>query len=303
MGVGQNIRPFVKWAGGKGQLLGEIRALYPEGLGTRYTKYAEPFVGGGAVLFDVLDRFEVESVYACDVNRELICAYSAIKNAVEPLISALTVLQKEYLSLDAEARAQYFYEKRRLFNEAKNKLTADADAYDAVECAALFVFLNKTCYNGLYRVNRSGAYNVPPGAYAHPSICDETNLRAISEKLRKVTIACGDYRTSSDFIDDRTFVYVDPPYRPLTKTANFTAYTESGFDDAAQRELAAYVAMLARRGAKVVVSNSDPGSVDAQDRFFELLYSGFRIERAYATRRINSNAKERSPISELLISN
>jgi len=293
------IKPFIKWAGGKGQLLEQIRDTYPVGLGTRYSKYAEPFVGGGAVLLDVLGKYDFDSVYISDINRELICTYSVIRDSVNSLIDALAVLQSEYVPLSDTDRKEYYYNRRAQFNEVK---MANVIA-DRIECAALFIFLNRTCFNGLYRVNRKGEYNVPMGSYKNPMICDGKNLSAISKRLKNVQIVCGDYRESEDFVDDNTFVYFDPPYRPLTVTASFTAYSENIFDDKAQRELAAYVDHLSMKGAKVVVSNSDPKNTDTKDDFFDRLYSKLHINRVEAVRMINCNGDARGRISELLITN
>ena len=163
--------------------------------------------------------------------------------------------------------------------------------------------MNKTCFNGLYRVNKKGAYNVPMGAYKRPLICDEENLRGISAKLQNVEIVCGDYSKARDFIDEHTFVYFDPPYRPLTATASFTSYTADCFNDDDQIALAKFVDEMAAKGAKVVVSNSDPKNPDEEDMFFDDIYAAHKIRRVSATRMINSKATARGKISELLISN
>ena len=292
------VRPFLKWAGGKGQLLSEIEKYYPFADGT-VTKYAEPFVGGGAVLFDILSRYDLEAVYISDINAELINTYRVIKTDVENLIAILLIMQNQFLSLDTEKRKAYYLEKRSRFNELKG----NGGIGFAIEKAALMIFLNKTCFNGLYRVNRKGFFNVPMGAYKNPLICDEKNLRAVSEKLQNVEIVCGDYRKSANFIDEKTFVYFDPPYRPLTQTAGFTAYTENLFSDESQKELADFVTQMNWRRAKIVVSNSDPQNVDEGDEFFDTLYSAHHIRRVNATRMINCNSDARGKIKELLISN
>ena len=171
-----------------------------------------------------------------------------------------------------------------------------------VEKAALFIFLNKTCFNGLYRVNKKGLFNVPIGAYNNPCICDEENLRNISKALERVNIVCADYKESESFIDPYTFVYFDPPYRPLNETSNFTSYTENEFDDGAQSELAEYVRKIVEKGAKVVISNSDPKNTNKDDHFFDELYKAYKINRVEAVRMINCNSARRGNISELLIS-
>lgn len=293
------LKPFVKWAGGKSQLLPKIRKSYPEGMGITITKYAEPFLGGGAVLFDILSTYQMEEVYVSDINKELINTYQIIRDDVTGLIKLLTQYQNEYVPADNEKRKLYYYKQRDRFNELiSNNLFASS-----VEGAALFIFLNKTCFNGLYRVNRKGLFNVPMGAYKNPLICDADNLRNASKALQNVTIACADYRNASDFIDERTFVYFDPPYRPLTETSNFTSYTEQLFGDDAQKELAHFVSLMHNKKAKIVVSNSDPKNADASDDFFDTLYAEHRIRRVEATRMINSNSAARGKINELLICN
>ncbi len=294
----QVLKPFLKWAGGKGQLIAEIEQYYPFNNGS-ITKYAEPFVGGGAVLFDILSRFELSAVYISDVNAELINTYRVIKDNIDDLISLLLLMQQEFLPLDTDKRKQCYDGKRTRFNELK----VNGDSKANIEKAALMIFLNKTCFNGLFRVNKKGAFNVPMGAYKNPMICDEANLRAVSQKLQNVTIVCGDYRMAADFIDDKTFVYFDPPYRPLTTTASFTAYTENLFNDKEQIELARFVDAMHNKGAKVVVSNSDPKNSDTDDDFFDKIYSSHNIKRVEATRMINCNGEARGKIKELLISN
>lgn len=248
----KNVKPFLKWAGGKGQLLKEIEKFYPFENG-KITKYAEPFVGGGAVLFDVLSKHDLEEIYISDINAELINTYRIIRDDLDALVEALYAMQNDFLTLDANSRKDYYMEKRKQFNALK----VDDNEKISIEKAALMIFLNKTCFNGLYRVNKKGFFNVPMGSYKNPMICDEKNLRAVSEKLQRVTIVCGDYRKSANFIDENTFVYFDPPYRPLTDTANFTAYTENLFNDQKQIELAGFVDDMHRKGAKIVVSNSE----------------------------------------------
>lgn len=292
------VKPFLKWAGGKGQLLHEIERYYPFD-GHTVTKYAEPFVGGGAVLFDILDRFDLEAVYISDINAQLICTYQIIRDEVNELINILSGYQSDYLPMDPENRRRYYTDKREQFN----RLIIKCEEEDRVKQAALMIFLNRTCFNGLYRVNRHGLFNVPIGSYKKPLICDEANLRAASDKLQGVQIVCGDYRHSSDFIDNHTFVYFDPPYRPITQTSSFTAYTESAFGDEQQRELAEFASEMGKRGARIVVSNSDPQNADTEDHFFDEIYSSHKIARVDANRMINSNSDARGKIKELLISN
>ncbi|HHU85012.1 MAG TPA: DNA adenine methylase [Clostridiales bacterium] len=294
----RKVKPFLKWAGGKGQLLSEIEKYYPFENG-KITKYAEPFVGGGAVLFDILSKYSLEEVYISDINAELINAYRIIRDDIDELIEMLSIMQNEYVPMDTKHRKTYYLTKRELFNDLKINGNENIN----IEKAALMIFLNKTCFNGLYRVNRKGLFNVPMGAYKNPMICDEENLRAVSEKLQNVKIVCDDYRKSEGFIDAKTFVYLDPPYRPITETASFTAYTENLFNDEEQIELARFVDAMHRKGAKVVVSNSDPKNSNTEDDFFDKIYSAHRIKRVEATRMINCNSEARGKIKELLVSN
>ena len=208
-------------------------------------------VGGGAVLFDILSKYDLEEVYISDINAELINTYRIIRDDIDVLIEMLCAMQNDFIPLNTDERKAYYMEKRERFNDFK----VNGDESINIEKAALMVFLNKTCFNGLFRVNKKGLFNVPMGAYKNPMICDEENLRAVSEKLRHVTIVCGDYRESADFIDDSTFVYFDPSYRPITNTASFTAYTENLFNDEEQIELAKFVDDMHRKGGKIVVRN------------------------------------------------
>lgn len=289
-------KPFVKWVGGKTQLLDDIKESLPRNLSQiEGVTYVEPFVGGGAVLFWILQEYpNITRAVINDINAELICTYRVIKSDVESLITELGRLQKEYLSLDERGRKEYFLSQRERFNE---KNTSD------VETAALFIFLNRTCFNGLYRVNSKGKFNVPYGKYANPKICDEQTLRADSAILQRVEILCGDFEQTGRYADANALYYFDPPYRPLTVTAAFTSYAKDGFDDAEQRRLRDFCERIARRKSLFVASNSDPQNVDDQDNFFDQLYGKFSIKRVSATRMINSKVNGRGAISEIMISN
>ena len=283
-------KPFIKWVGGKTQLLGEIRRHYPE----RIDKYCEPFVGGGAVLFDVLSSFRPSEVLINDINPELINTYRHVKDNTEELIERLRMLEDEYYSLD-DKKSCYLKMRTRF-----NRLIVSAS--NTVEKAALFIALNKTCFNGLYRVNAKGLFNVPYNNARHPLICDEENIRACGELLKNTIITNGDYRKTASFIDENTFMYVDPPYRPLTASSSFTSYNESGFTDENQIELGEFLLEMKQRGAMVLLSNSDPKNTDTTDNFFDNLYKDFSIERVSASRMINSKGAGRGAVSELLIS-
>ncbi len=288
-------KPFIKWAGGKTQLLSEIRRKYPE----RIEKYCEPFVGGGAVLFDVLSTFNPKVVLINDINAELINTYHQIKTNSEPLISQLSELQQQYKELSEEDRKALFFAKRERYNSLK----INGNEVENLEKAALFIFINKTCFNGLYRVNSKGLFNVPFNNAKNPLICDEDNLRACSAVLQNVKMTTGDYSLCKDFIDKDTFVYIDPPYRPLNQTSAFTSYSENDFSDVQQIELGKFIDGISEKKATVVASKSDPKNVDSNDNFFDDLYSHFKIERVYASRAINSKGSKRGKISELLVAN
>jgi len=290
----QTVKPFVKWAGGKSQLLKYIRNKYPE----RIERYCEPFVGGGAVLFDILENFKPKEVLINDINPELINTYIQIKENIEDLMHKLSDIQETYHNMDDQQRKIYFYKKRIYFNNCiKGKAGTDT------EKAVLFIFLNKTCFNGLYRVNGKGEFNVPVGSYKNPLICDTENLRLINKLLKSVKIKCGDYSQCIDFIDDKTFVYIDPPYRPLTETSSFTSYTKDKFGDDEQISLVKFVDVINDKGAKIIASNSDPKNINDDDNFFDDLYAKYYVSRVPAKRMINSKSNNRSCVNELLIYN
>ncbi|MDR1546817.1 MAG: Dam family site-specific DNA-(adenine-N6)-methyltransferase [Deltaproteobacteria bacterium] len=298
------VKPFVKWVGGKGQLINIIHNFYPTGMGTIYKKYAEPFIGGGAVLFDILSNYFFDEIYISDVNKELINAYKIIKSDYKVLISQLKLIQDQYHSLDIKSRSKFFYQQREKFNNIKSKnIKSKNIKSNAIISAVLFIFLNKTCYNGLYRVNKQGLFNVPAGTYKRPLICDDTNLYRISQKLQNVVIKHASYEKSLSFIDSSTFVYLDPPYRPLNSTSYFTSYDESNFNDKSQINLSKYFDKITQKGAVAMLSNSDPKNNDINDDFFDLLYNKYNLIRIKANRLINRNSDARGQISEILVTN
>ena len=293
------VKPFVKWAGGKGSLLNQLKNYYPLELRNGEIEcYIEPFIGGGAVLIDILQNYKVKEAYAFDINFDLINSYNIIKNNVDELITNLKLLEKEYLSLGKDDRKKFFYNIRKQYNSYR--LTKDEMS---LQKATEFIFLNRTCFNGLYRVNKNGDFNVPMGNYRNPTICDEENLRALSELIKNVNFEYGDYKTSQKYIKKNTFVYFDPPYRPLNVTSGFTSYTKEDFDDENQKELALFYKELDNNNVKVMLSNSNPKNTNKEDCFFENIYKGFNINEVYAKRMINSDSCGRGEISELLITN
>ena len=260
-------RPFLKWAGGKSQLLGRLRARIPPS----YGRYFEPFLGGGALFFALRPARGVLS----DVNREIIDCYTAVRDDVAGLVAALR---------DHRYESNHYYAVR----------DADPAKLSLVERAARTIFLNKTGFNGLYRVNRSGKFNVPFGRYSKPSICDEENLRACSAALADVELLAGDFENAAARARAGDFVYFDPPYVPLSRTAAFTAYAPGGFDLDAQARLADFFGKLAERGVAVLLSNSDVPAI-------RKLYARYPMDSIEATRVINCKATRRGPVRELLV--
>lgn len=292
-------KPVVKWIGGKRQLLPEIRSRYPAGLGTDITQYIEPFLGGGAVMIDVLSNYDMSSVIVSDVNLELMNMYSVVKHNPENLIDVLRYREKMYHPLTHEERKGVYYPTREMYNDCMMK------GYDcpSLLMAAWFIFLNKTCFNGLYRVNMKGEFNAPIGKYKEPAICEDGNLRKVSRLLQNTTLYHRDYREALEDVDERTFIYLDPPYRPIATGSDFTSYTRSRFNDDDHRELADMLHKIDKRGGKFMLSNSDPKNHDESDEFFDELYSCYNIERVGAVRRVNTDGTGRGSVSELLVTN
>ena len=289
------LKPFIKWAGGKVKLLPQIRQMYPQGLGKTITKYAEPFVGGGAVLFDIISTYRLEQIYISDINKNLINTYNTVKNNHKELIEILSYIETQYLSLNADMQKKFYYLKRDEYNNMYNTCN--------IQKAALLIFLNKTCFNGLYRVNKNNMFNVPAGKYKNPKIYSIENISAISEALKYIDIIAESYTNVYEFADEKTFIYFDPPYRPLTNTSSFTAYTDNNFGDKEQISLAEFIEKIEKKGTYILLSNSDPHNIDNSDMFFDNLYCKKKINRIYAPRMINSKGNNRDYISELLISN
>lgn len=283
------MKSVIKWAGGKTQLLPEIESRFPYGKRDIFI-YVEPFVGGGAVLFWVLNNYpKIRKAVINDVNSDLMNMYSQIKTNIEGVISILAEWEQKYLALDYNSgeRKGYYYSKRNFFNRRTSHPETQA---------ALFLFLNKTCFNGLYRVNRNNEFNVPIGSYKNPRICDVCNLRKASIALQKVEIINGDFEETIKYVRGDSFFYLDPPYKSLSKTSSFSSYTKEGFNDTEQVRLRKFCAKLESTMCKWMVSNSS-------NSFFDILYTDCRIDRVFARRNINSNGAKRGQIPELLITN
>jgi DNA adenine methylase len=297
-------RPVLKWAGGKGQLLEQIINYLPKELKTgQITRYIEPFIGGGALFFFIAQNYAVRELYISDSNAELIVLYTTIQQRPKDLIRILGDIEKNYHALTAEKQKEFFYEIREKYNQEQPTFNFGDFFAQWINRAAQIIFLNKTCFNGLFRVNSKGGFNVPHGDYKNPRICDTDNLSAVSEILKRTVIKYADFTECESFIDENAFVYFDPPYRPLSKTASFNAYSKANFGDPEQERLAKFYRLLDRRGTKLMLSNSDPKNTEITNEFFDELYNGFDIKRVKASRNINSNSAKRGQITELLITN
>lgn len=299
------LKPFLKWAGGKTQLLNVLEESLPKEIReSKYIeKYFEPFVGGGALFFYLANNYYIKEAYLSDVNKELILTYNVIKNYPRKLIKRLKYYSNNYLYKSEEKKKKYYYRVRDDFN--KNLIDFDYEkcSKEHIKRAAQMIFLNKTCFNGLYRVNKKGEFNVPCAYPKNPLICDEENILNISKVLKNVKIVNASYLDSKNYIDEDSLVYLDPPYRPLTKTSNFSEYSKLDFDDEKQKELGEFYKEISEKGAYAMLSNSDPHNVDESDNFFDEIYEGFNIDRIDAKRFINSKGNKRGPIKEILVTN
>ena len=290
-------KPFLKWAGGKSQLINDIEKALPKEFTSQKFTYVEPFVGSGAVLFWILENFpNVERAIINDVNADLTNTYKVIANNPEKLIDLLQKFQKQYYAFenDAEGRKQFYLEQRTLFNKRSTSKETQA---------ALFIFLNRTCFNGLFRVNRKNEFNVPMGSYIKPTICDADNIMAVSKVLQRVEILTGDYQQTLLYADKPAFFYFDPPYKPLSKTSSFNTYAKDEFGDNQQIELRDFCKQLDTLDHFWMLSNSDVKGKDMNDNFFDDLYEEFNINRVWAKRNINANPEKRGKLTELLITN
>ena len=290
-------KPFLKWAGGKTQLLVEIEKNLPDKFSSKNYTFIEPFVGSGAVMFWILNKYpSIKKAIINDINKDLTDCYITIKSDVNDLINILSKWEKEYHSFtdDLDIRKKYYYSKRILFNKRiSNQLTQ----------SALFIFLNRTCFNGLYRVNRKNEFNVPIGSYKKPQICNSENLLAVSKLLKRVTILNGDYSETIEYTSDNTLFYFDPPYKPLNETSSFNSYTKDGFDDKQQIRLKEFCDTLDDTNFQWILSSSDVKGKDKDNTFFDDLYNRFNILRVEARRKINANPTKRGKLTELLITN
>ncbi|MGF1480575.1 MAG: DNA adenine methylase [Cyanophyceae cyanobacterium] len=294
--------PVLKWAGGKTQLLPQIEKNYPPELNASISTYIEPFVGGGAVFFNVVSNFNLQQSYLFDTNADLVILYKVIQKDVETLIQELTKLEECYLNRENHYRKTFYYSCRDRYNTFNKQVNTESYSKSWAKRAALTVFLNRTCFNGLYRVNSQGHFNVPAGQYKNPTICHAQNLKAVSQALQSAHIAQRDFSEVLKYADSHTFIYYDPPYRPISKTASFNSYAASEFNDDEQRRLRDVFAAASHKGALQMLSNSDPTNY-VNDPFFDELYKEFKIKRVMASRAINSKADRRGAIREILVTN
>lgn len=298
--MGTEAKPFLKWAGGKGQLLSQLYEHLPADLHKQAFTYIEPFVGGGAMLFYMLRKFpNITHAVINDINPHLVTAYRVIKDLPNELIHRLSALENDYDSLsDEEEKRDFFINVRTIFNDSP---------LDDVDRAKYLIFLNRTCFNGLYRVNAKGKFNVPFGRYTNPMICNADTIKADSELLNlvDVTILNGDFeRTIDEMGDGLNFIYFDPPYRPLNATSSFNSYAKEDFNDDEQIRLRDFCVRINERpNVRWMLSNADCSAKNPEDTFFEDIYADFHIHRVFASRAINANPNKRGKLTELLIKN
>lgn len=292
-----NVKPFIKWVGGKSQLIEQLDAQLPADFDSlENVTYIEPFVGGGAMLFYMLQHYpNINHAIINDINPDLTTCYRTVRDNPKELIASLQDIENTYFSLNTEeARKEFFMVVRNRYNE-KN--------LDPIENTTKFFFLNKTCFNGLYRVNKKGLFNVPFGRYSNPTICNPETILKDSELLQRVEILNGDFEGTFEYAQGNTLFYFDPPYRPLNDTSSFNNYAKEAFNDDAQIRLKKYCDRINDAGFKFMLSNSDSKSVNREDNFFDVLYAAYQIERVLASRSINSNPNKRGELTEILVRN
>lgn len=292
-------KPFIKWVGGKSQLIRQLESLLPADFDKKEdVTYIEPFVGGGAMLFHMLQAHgNISRAVINDINPDLTACYETVRDRPDELIRSLAHIQEDYYSVEnEEAKKSYYLRMRDRFN---------AKPADPVEITTLFFFLNRTCFNGLYRVNKAGKFNVPFGRYERPLICDAETIHADSRLLQRVTILTGDFEQTFEHINTGgdTFFYFDPPYRPLSDTSSFNDYSKESFDDNAQIRLKKFCDRLEAANIPFMLSNSDCKGNKDGDNFFDTLYSDYNIERVWATRSVNANPSKRGKLTEILVHN
>lgn len=301
---GRGASPFLKWIGGKRLHLDAFSSLFPLSLQEGdFDTYCEPFLGGGAVFLHVASQVSFRRVLLSDINPDLVLTYQVVQSEVDALIEELEGFVRAYFDRPQEEQRALYNGIRATFNGQRGMRVEDGLSRECVVRAAQFIFLNKAGYGGMFRVNRKGDFNVPFGKHKRPQILDADNLKRASALLQGATIRVADFATVTAELAQGSFVYFDPPYRPLNATSQFTRYHGAGFGDEDQQKLAAQYRRLDERGACLMLSNSDPKNEDPEDTFFDDLYEGFEIHRVMALRKINSNFAKRGRKTELVITN
>ncbi|MDD6869832.1 MAG: DNA adenine methylase [bacterium] len=290
-------KPFIKWVGGKSQLIDQLDMQLPADFGNwANVTYIEPFVGGGAMLFYMLQRYpNIEHAVINDINPDLVTCYRTVRDNPKQLIESLADIEMAYLALETEERRKDFFMAVRERYNQKN--------LDPIENTTKFFFLNRTCFNGLYRVNKKGLFNVPFGKYSNPTICDPETILKDSELLQRVEILNGDFEATFEHAQGNSLFYFDPPYRPLSDTSSFNDYAKESFNDDAQIRLKVYCDRINEAGFHFMLSNSDCKGKNENDNFFDVLYGAYPIERVWASRSINSNPNKRGKLTEILVHN
>jgi len=298
-------KPFLKWAGGKKQLLSQFEQYYPPDIRNgKIEKYIEPFIGGGAVFFEIMKKFNIRYAYISDINKDLMLTYQVIQQQPYRLSEFLEQFQQQYDNTHEEDRKNLFLSVRKQYNSGRFEIDYEKFSDNRIHRAAQLIFLNKTCFNGLFRLNSKGEFNVPFGKYKKPTISDQDNILSVSEVLQKTDIRISGYDSCFDMADEKTFVYLDPPYRPISKTASFTNYSGFGFSEQEQINLSYFFKKLDKeKRPRLMLSNSDPKNKNPDDNFFEEIYNGYNMYRLCANRMINCQADKRGQINELLITN
>lgn len=295
--INNPITPFVKWVGGKRQIITDIINNLPLNIYSNINCYVEPFIGGGAVLFTIgMLKTNISKFVINDINTNLINTYNNIKHSPIKLMSTMSSIEHKFNSFNTEEdRKKYYYELRNLYNQV---LTTDS-----ILISALFIFLNKTCFNGLYRVNSNNKFNVPFNNKKNISLFNYDNIININKFLQNVTILNTDYKNLLHYATPNSFFYLDPPYMPISQTSNFTSYSNNGFSLNDQYELNKFCININDANSFFLMSNSDPSYYDKSNNILEYMYANFNILKIKAKRLINANPNKRNEINELLIKN
>ncbi|WP_393971541.1 Dam family site-specific DNA-(adenine-N6)-methyltransferase [Oxyplasma meridianum] len=294
-------KPFLKWAGGKSQLLNVLNKEFSTIINKNYVidSYVEPFIGGGSLFFFLKSKYKINKSYLFDINSDLVLSYNVIKNYPYDLIETLSNIKNDYNK--SNNKKDFYYNIREKFNIQGKNFSYDKE--NSILRTSYLIFLNKTCFNGLFRQNNKGEFNVPYSKYKNPEIFNIDNILKVNKALKDAEIINNDFEKSLDYINKNTIVYFDPPYRPLNKTSNFSSYSKYGFNENDQLRLYDFINKINDKGAYIILSNSDPKNENNNDNFFDELYKNYTIKRVNSRRVINSNGNKRGNIKELIITN